>query len=185
MTTERPETEKPAANETAAEKSAAPFSRREFARRAAIASVVASVAPAGVMGGEIASRVAATPARTLPAAPVVAFAQDVLPANQNSSAANAPKLSAESQTEADARFQAIVAQYGGRFSDEQKADLRRLCTFAQPSLERLRAYKVENGDGAGLYPQPLFEREKKPKPPAGAKTSAPAAPQASSAATKP
>jgi hypothetical protein len=77
--------------------------------------------------------------------------------------ANAPKLSAEGQAEADGRFQLILAQYGGRFSEEQKADLRRLCTAGQAALERLRTYKVENGDGPGLYLKPLFEREKKGK----------------------
>jgi hypothetical protein len=81
---------------------------------------------------------------------------------------NTPRLSPEGQAEAEARFQAILAQYGGRFSDEQKADLRRLCIVAQPPLDRLRAYKVENGGGSGLYLKPLFEREKKPKPPAAA-----------------
>jgi len=75
-----------------------------------------------------------------------------------------PKLAPESQAEADARFQLILAQYGSRFSDEQKADLRRLCSVAQSALDHLRAYKVENSDGPGLYLKPLFEREKKPKP---------------------
>jgi hypothetical protein len=83
-----------------------------------------------------------------------------------------PKLSPDSQAEADARFQSILAQYGSRFSDEQKADLRRLCAVAQPPLERLRAYPVQNGDGTALYLKPLFEREKKPKPPAAPKPAA-------------
>jgi hypothetical protein len=80
------------------------------------------------------------------------------------------KLSPEGQAEAEARFQSILAQYGTRFSDDQKADLRRLSIVVQTPLERLRAYKVENGDGPGLYLKPLFEREKKPKPPAALQT---------------
>jgi hypothetical protein len=87
----------------------------------------------------------------------------VLPsASQQTSTASV--LSPESQTEADARYQAILASYGSRFSDAQKADLRRLCSAAQPSLDRLRAYSIENGDGPALYLKPLVEREKKPQP---------------------
>jgi hypothetical protein len=86
-----------------------------------------------------------------------------------------PKLTPESQAEADARLQAILAVYGARFSEEQKTDLRRLCILAQGPLDRLRTYPVENADGPGVYLKPLFEREKKPKtvPPAqpAAKTS--------------
>ena len=44
----------------------------------------------------------------------------------------------------------------------QKADLRRLCNLAQPPLDRLRAYALENGDGPALYLKPLVEREKNP-----------------------
>ena len=77
-----------------------------------------------------------------------------------------PKLSAESQSEADARFQSILVLYGSRFSAEQKNDLHRLCSAVQPSLDHIRAYKVENGDGPALYLKPQYEREKKPKPPA-------------------
>ena len=72
-----------------------------------------------------------------------------------------PSLSPESQAEAVARYQAILAVYGSRFSDTQKSDLRRLCFAAQPSLDRLRAYTIENGDGPALYLKPLVEREKK------------------------
>jgi hypothetical protein len=133
------------------------ISRREFARRAAIASAVASWAP-----------VNAVPL-------TAAIAPSSLPAKQaQQPPANLPKLPPESQAEVEARFQAIVSEYGERFSDEQKADLRRLCTIVQPPLDRLRAYNVANGDGPGLYLKPLFEREKKPAAPPPAKT--PAAP---------
>ena len=73
-----------------------------------------------------------------------------------------PKLSPESQAEVDSRIEAIFAQYGKRFSDEQKGDIRRLCAVAQPPLDRLRAYALENGDGPALYLKPLVEREKNP-----------------------
>ncbi len=63
-----------------------------------------------------------------------------------------------------ASVQTILNLYGSRFSDAQKVDLRRLCILAQPPLDRLRAYGVQNGDGPGLYLKPLIEREKKPAP---------------------
>jgi hypothetical protein len=118
------------------------ISRREFTRRAALASAVASFAPTSAVK-------AAVPA-----------------GEQAQQPPNMPKLSPEGQTEADARLQAILSEYGTRFSEDQKADLKRLCILAQPPLDRLRAYNLENGDGPALYLKPLVEREKKPKPPA-------------------
>ena len=41
---------------------------------------------------------------------------------------------------------------------------------------RLRAYAVQNGDGTAFYLKPLFEREKKPKPPAARKARRPEPP---------
>jgi hypothetical protein len=125
------------------------ISRREFARRAALASAVVSFAPTSAVN-------AAVPA---------AAKQAQLPPNM-------PRLSPEGQTEADARLQSILAQYGTRFSEEQKADLQRLCILAQPPLDRLRAYNLENGDGPALYLKPLVEREKKPKAAAATKPGA-------------
>jgi hypothetical protein len=117
-----------------------PISRREFARRAALASAVASFAPARAVN-------AAAPAT----------------AAQTQQPPNTPRLSPEGQTEADARLQTILAQYGPRFTEDQRTDLKRLCLLAQPPLDRLRAYALENGDGPALYLKPLVEREKKPK----------------------
>jgi hypothetical protein len=122
------------------------ISRREFARRAAYVSAAASLAPANLLPAES-----------------VAFAAPV------PQSANAPKLSPESQAEADSRIHAILAQYGKRLSDAQKADIRRLATEAQPPLDRLRAFATENEDGPGLYLKPLIEREKKPTPKAAPK----------------
>ncbi len=115
------------------------ISRREFARRAAIASA-ASLVPASAL-------TLRSEAEPLPQQP-----------------AKLPQLSQESQAEVEARFQTILNLYGSRFSDAQKVDLRRLCILAQPPLDRLRAYGVQNGDGPGLYLKPLIEREKKPAP---------------------
>jgi len=136
------------------------ISRREFARRAALASAAAAVAPAAI---------------STPAAPsneharATAVDHGARPSEQSSKVAppalqtpDMPKLSPESHAETEARIQTILTQYATRFSDAQKADLRRLCFLAQPPLDRLRAYALENGDGPALYLKPLVEREKNP-----------------------
>jgi hypothetical protein len=122
-----------------AEKPSTAITRREFARRAAIASAVATLSPVRAVDA----------GSSFPAAPA-------------QQPAGTPKLSPESQAEVDARVQAIFSQYGSRFSEDQKVDIRRLCAVAQPPLDRLRAYAVENGDNPALYLKPLVEREKKP-----------------------
>jgi hypothetical protein len=130
------------------------LSRREFARRAALASA-ASIVPIPAVTPTPIDRESGTQDPQAPAAPAAVTKQNVLP--------NAPKLSAESQSEADARFQSILVLYGSRFSNEQKNDLHRLCAVVQPALDHIRAYKIENGDGTALYLKPQYEREKKPK----------------------
>jgi hypothetical protein len=123
------------------------ITRREFAWRAAMISAAASLTPANLLAADVATY---APQAQQPPSP--------------------PKLSPESQTEADSRLRVILNEYGSRFSEAQKTDLRRLCAEAQPGLDRLRAYTTENGDGPALYLRPLMEREKKPSPmPAAAK----------------
>ena len=122
------------------------ITRRQFARRAALLSASASIAPA--------ASVFAGPLLTPPA--------------QEAAAAH-PNLSAESQAEAEARYQQILSQYGGRFSAEEKGSLREMNLVTQSSLDKVRAYSLENGDAPALYLKPLVEREKKPlQPPAAA-----------------
>ena len=115
-----------------------PFSRREFARRAVVGAASATLLPLPNL---------------LPDATTPGPAQ---------ASANAPKLSPQSQAEADSRFEAILQQYPDRFSETQKGELKRLCVFAQPPLDRIRAYTVGNGDLPALYLKPLVDREKKP-----------------------
>jgi hypothetical protein len=118
------------------------ISRRQFARRAALLSASASMVPA-VFGEGLQA----------PPAPQTASAH--------------PHLSAESQVEAEARYQQILSQYGSRFSAEEKASLREMNLVTQESLEKVRAFSLENGDAPALYLKPLVEREKKPvQPPA-------------------
>jgi hypothetical protein len=125
-----------------------PFSRREFARRAALGAATAAVLPLG----EIVPATAASAPQ-----PAQAPAQT---SSQNP--AGAPRLSPQSQAEADFRFQAILNQYPDRFSEAQKTDLRRLCILLQPPLDRIRAYGISKGDLPALYLKPLVERDKKP-----------------------
>ncbi len=126
--------------------------RREFTRKAALLS--AAMVPAGM-------------AFEGPAA----AANEQLPEG-------AEKLSAEGRVEAEARFQQIMSQYGSRFDSEEQKLVREGCYTLQGSLERLRAFPLENGDAPALYLKPLLEREKKPQ-------SAPAAGAAPAAAKKP
>ena len=126
-------------------KNGSAISRREFARRAALVSAAASLSSAELLGAQTTSSAPST-----------------------SQSPAAPNLSPESQIEAQSRIDSILAQYGTRLSDAQKADLTRLSNAAQPMLDRLRAFPVGNGDGTGLYLKPLIEREKKPTPAPGA-----------------
>jgi hypothetical protein len=117
------------------------ISRREFARRAAFVSAAASLSPANLLAEK----------------PVAGSAPEL-------QTPTGPKLPAESQKEMESRLQAVFAQYASRLNDAQKADLRRLAADGQASLDRLRAYPTDNGDGPALYLRPLMEREKKPSP---------------------
>jgi hypothetical protein len=164
------------------EKPPAAISRREFARRAAVAFAVASFAPCAAVAAHGASAVPSAAQSNSQDPPPLAPPAAVAPQNPP---ANGPRLSAESQSEADARFQAILVLYGSRFSNEQKNDLHRLCAVVQPSLDHIRAYKIENGDGPALYLKPHFEREKKPKAPAVAPAKSPAGQSASPAKSAP
>ena len=113
------------------------ISRRQFARRAAVLSASASMVPTASVFGE---------SLQTPPAPQTAPAH--------------PNLSADSQ--AEARYQQILSQYGSRFSAEEKASLLEMNLVMQASLDKVRAFSLENGDAPALYLKPLVEREKKP-----------------------
>lgn len=124
-----------------------PVTRREFARNAALSTAALIVYPDFNRGAESCNF--SSPS---------SFAAGASAAQ----APNAPKLSAQSQAEAEARWQSIIAQYGERFSEAQKTDLHRLSIFLQPSLDRIRAYPVSNSNLPALFLKPLVERDKKP-----------------------
>jgi len=120
------------------EKNGRVLSRREFAQRAAILSASATLVSAETV-------ISANPKETAP---------------QETSSGS--KLSEAGRAEADSRYQQIVALYGSRFDQTQRADLKRLCVELQPSLENIRKYALQNGDAPALYLKPLVEHEKKP-----------------------
>lgn len=129
-------------------------SRREFARRAALLSVAAPLAGAAPLS--VAASLEIADGQQLPKLPP-----------------NFPRLSDQSLAEAEERYDTIIKQYGSRFSSEQKADLRRLCFVAQPPLDNLRAFAIQNGDSPALYLKPTVDRDRKqtvqtPKTPAPA-----------------
>ena len=117
------------------------LSRREFARRAALLSATASIVPAGIM----------LPPEAFP--------------GPSAQSADLPKLSAESQAEADARFQLVLSRYGNRLSEEEKPSTKALCYSLQTTLEHVRAYPIQNGDVPALFLRPLIDRDNKTKPP--------------------
>jgi hypothetical protein len=139
------------------------MSRREFATRAAYGAVAAVTPhPLAPLGGGLPS-----------------MARDPqLPAD-------APKLSRQSQAEAEARYQAIMSQYPDRFSDAQKTDLKRLCLVLQPQLDSLRAWPAANSDAPALYLKPLVEREKKTNAAPNLKSAPPSAKPEASARPNP
>ena len=107
-------------------KSSHGISRREFARRAAWA----------------AAGVAVIPDQLLPGPAALAMQQPT-----------EPKLSPEGRAEVEAKLQAIFRKYGQRLTEEQKADLQRLVTEGQKSLELLRAFPLDNAE----QPATVFE----------------------------
>jgi hypothetical protein len=122
------------------------LSRREFAHRAAVLSATASIVPAGIM---------------LP--------PDVFPnASTSAQSADLSKVSAEGQSEADARLQVVLSRYGSRLSEEEKQRTKTLCYSLQTALEPVRAYPLKNAEVPALFLKPLIDRDVKPKPTPGA-----------------
>ena len=98
-------------------KGGARLSRRDFARVAAVTAATAAL--------PIESKAAAEPRRA-----------DILESTQ----------AAELSPAAEAQYQAILAKYGKRLSDEQKTELKRLITLAQKTSDALHAFPLENSN---------------------------------------
>src|ERR1700757_1032329 len=110
------------------------LSRREFAKRAAALSATAGIVPRDVL---------------------------LKAANGPQEGTNTNQLSTESQLEAESRYQQVLKLYGEHLDEAQKAHVKKMCADLQPTLEKVRNYKLENGSAPALYLKPLVEREKK------------------------
>jgi hypothetical protein len=145
----------------------AAISRREFARRAAFVTASAATIPVVLLGES----------RDLPERIESGSSQE----RQNP--APASQMSA-SESEVENKFENILSQYGSRFSDEQRADIRRLVGETQKQLDRLRAYSLDNSDQPATMLKPLMERNTRP-PAIATKHSQAAAPVRPQTAAKP
>jgi hypothetical protein len=102
--------------------------RREFALGAVAAATTALVLPGNAL-----------PAGLLTPAGI----DDSLDAKTRAAMA---KLSASAQAEVEMKVASIFRKYGDRLSDEQKSDIRRIMAETQDGLEKMRAFRLENGD---------------------------------------
>lgn len=75
-----------------------------------------------------------------------ALAQEQKPKAKEEKPPETPALSPQSQAEADLAYETLMRKYGRRFTDEQKADIKRLVVQQQSALDKLRAAKVQNSD---------------------------------------
>jgi len=128
--------------------------RRQFALGAAAAATTALALPGKAVLGQIAAD----------------QSMDVQSLDKKTRAAMA-KLSASAQAEVEMKVASIFRKYGDRLNDEQKADIRRIMAESQEGLEKMRTFKLENGD----QPADVFrayrkeERPRQPKPREAAK----------------
>jgi hypothetical protein len=92
----------------------------------------------------------------------LALAAAAVPAVANVPAlAETPAAAATPHPEAEARIAMILGRYGTRFSEEQKADIRRLIVGAQEGLDAMRAHPLDNS----IEPATLFRVYRAPARP--------------------
>jgi hypothetical protein len=113
------------------------ISRRQFARRAAVVSAAATLSPETIL--------ASSPS----------------PIPPQSSQNPPPQLSPQAQIEAESRYHQILTLYGDRLDDSQKANIKRMCSDLQATVERIRKFNLQNGNASALYLKPLVEHPKK------------------------
>jgi len=68
------------------------------------------------------------------------------PDNENPLQKALAKLSPEAQAELEMKYAELVRKYGSRLTDEQKADAHRILAETQDSLEKMRAFALQNAD---------------------------------------
>ena len=113
------------------------ITRRSFAKTAAAAATVAFISPAeAIIHSE------QTGADT---------------AVSHKAQAALAKLSQPSREEVVMKVNAILRKYGNRLNDEQRADILRILAEGQPSLEKMRAFALENGDQPATIFHPVLE----------------------------
>jgi hypothetical protein len=115
------------------------LSRRQFAHRAAVLSATATIVPAGAILPDSAASLALQ------------------------SATNNPPLSPAAQLEVDSRYQQILSLYGQHLDEAQKANIKKMCVDLQPALEKIRNFRLDNGNAPALFLKPLVERDKRPQ----------------------
>jgi hypothetical protein len=109
--------------------------RRQFALGAAAAATTALISKGNALSIEGLAQAAAASSQPL----------DPQSLDAKTKAAMA-KLSASAQAEVEMKVASIFRKYGDRLSDEQKADIRRIMAESQEGLEKMRAFKLDNGD---------------------------------------
>jgi hypothetical protein len=117
------------------------LSRRAFAKQAALAAAAAAAASAGVSVSRVPSALADEP--PAPAAKPPA----------------APTISAQSEAEAKARYQLILARRGSRLSEAQKQEVHRAVLEQQMGLDALRAFPLDNADEPATVLRPRRGRK--------------------------
>jgi hypothetical protein len=83
------------------------------------------------------------------------------------------KLSPAAQAEVEMKVASIFRKYGDKLSDEQKADIRRIMAESQEGLEKMRTFKLINGD----QPADTFQAIAAEKPHEAKSHPAPAKPE--------
>jgi len=109
--------------------------RRQFALGAAAAATTALIPKGNGLAIDVLAQAATTGTQPL----------DPQSLEAKTKAAMA-KLSASAQAEVEMKVASIFRKYGDRLSDEQKTDIRRIMAESQEGLEKMRAFKLENGD---------------------------------------
>ncbi|MGZ4896478.1 MAG: hypothetical protein ACXVJ0_08455 [Candidatus Angelobacter sp.] len=109
--------------------------RRQFALGAAAAAATALVSKGNALSIDALAQAAAGAGQPLEAQSLEAKTRAAM-----------AKLSASAQAEVEMKVASIFRKYGDRLSDEQKADIRRIMAESQEGLEKMRAFKLENGD---------------------------------------
>jgi hypothetical protein len=112
--------------------------RRQFAIGAA-AAVTGLVLPGNALPGNALS------ANILEAQPSFQ-ATGADPSLEAKTQAAMAKLTPAAQKEVEMKVASIFRKYGDHLSDEQKADIRRIMAESQEGLEKMRTFKLDNGD---------------------------------------